>query len=113
MVTLQNNVPFYQPLHELIKIIGHLFTLDRVILFGSVARHEADAESDIDLLIITQIPLKRTQRHQITDATCEINLKYGTNFSTLVVDKENWHHGFISFLPIHTEIEREGIIVNK
>lgn len=80
-------------------------------LFGSVVRGEADEESDIDLLVVTKQPLNRRERHQITDIVCEINLDYGTNFSTLVVDSEAWEHGPISLLSIHEEVQREGVLV--
>lgn len=80
-------------------------------LFGSVVRGEADEESDIDLLVITKQPLNRWERHQITDIVCEVNLEYGTNFSTLVVDSKAWDHGLISLLNIHAEVQREGVLV--
>jgi len=40
-----------------------------------------------------------------------INLRYGTNFSTLVVDLNLWEDGFVSVLPLREEILKDGIIV--
>ena len=60
------------------------FHVVRVLLYGSVARGEADEESGIDLLILTAKPLSRPARHDITDVVFDVNLHYGTNFSTLV-----------------------------
>jgi hypothetical protein len=54
-----------------------------------MARGEADEESDSDLLV-TLTKLTRFERHEITDSVFEINLKYDTNFSTLVIDNESW-----------------------
>lgn len=87
------------------------FNIDEIILFGSVARGEADEESDIDLLIIIRKPFDRPLRYQITKLFFEINLEYETSFSSLVVDKKNWEEGPISILPIHDEILNEGIAV--
>jgi uncharacterized protein len=98
-----------QALAELRQRIIGTFDIEAINLFGSVSRGEADEESDIDLLIITRIPLRRIVRHQITDIVCEINLKYDTNLSTLVVDQESWNTGVFSVLPLHDEILREGI----
>lgn len=80
-------------------------------LFGSVVRGEADEESDIDLLVITRQPLNRRERYHITDIVCEINLEYGTNFSTLVIDSDAWNHRPISLLNIRAEVQREGVLV--
>jgi predicted nucleotidyltransferase len=100
-----------QALRKIKTIVTSQFEVERVILFGSVVRGEADKESDIDLLIVTKRPLNRWERHQITDVVCEINLEHGTNFSTLVVDSDAWDHGPISLLSIHEEIQQEGVLV--
>jgi hypothetical protein len=53
--------------------------------------------------------MERVKRHQITDITFDINLKYDTNFSTLVLDKETWENGEFSVFPLKEEILRDGI----
>ncbi|HAR46158.1 MAG: hypothetical protein A2X56_10700 [Nitrospirae bacterium GWC2_57_13] len=87
------------------------FDILSITLFGSAARGEAEEGSDLDLLVITSRPLPRAVRHQITDIVFEINLKFGTNFSTLVVDRESWDSGLYSVLPLRDEIVREGVPV--
>jgi predicted nucleotidyltransferase len=91
--------------HRLPSSLG----IQSISLYGSVARGEADDESDIDLLIVTEHALKRPMRHQITDIICEINLQYDTNFSSLVVDRNAWENGVFTILPLKEEILREGI----
>jgi predicted nucleotidyltransferase len=100
-----------QALDELRRRLLGSFDIEAMNIFGSVMRGEADEESDIDLLIITARPLQRPLRHQITDIVFEINLRYGTNFSTLVVDRASWETGMLSVLPLHDEIVREGVAV--
>ncbi|MBN1508044.1 MAG: nucleotidyltransferase domain-containing protein [Sedimentisphaerales bacterium] len=80
-----------------------------IVLYGSYARGLGDDESDVDLLVVTNRPLTRCERHEITDAVFEVNLRHDTNFSTLVVDQESWEGGIISVLPIRDEIIRDGI----
>jgi len=109
------NISLSPEIHKaLIKLknkILAMFDIQSLILYGSVAREETDNESDIDLLIITKQILTRFQRHKITDMVFDINLRYGTNFSTLVVDLNSWEDGFVSVLPLREEILKDGIII--
>ena len=98
-----------QALVELRERLSGGFDIEQLTLYGSVSRGEADEESDMDLLIITRRLLHRRIRHQITDIVFEVNLKYDTNLSTLVVDRESWEGGVFSLLPVQDEILREGI----
>ena len=100
-----------QGLSELRNALSGMFDVISITLFGSAARGEADPESDTDLLIVTGRALPRSVRHQITDIVFDINLRCGTNFSTLVVDRASWDAGLYSVLPLHDEIEKEGVLV--
>ena len=100
-----------QALSELKQELVRHFDVDSLVLFGSVVRGEADYESDIDLLVLTARKLDRTSRHEITGVVFEINLKYDTNISTIVVDSNTWDTGLISVLPIRDEVHSEGIVL--
>jgi predicted nucleotidyltransferase len=99
-----------QALKELQKRLLDQFDIEALILYGSVARGEADEESDVDLLVVTPQPLSsRSARHAITDVVFEVNLHHGTNFSTLVVDRDAWEAGVFTVLQLRDEILRDGI----
>ncbi len=100
-----------QALNEIKQKVNKRFSIEDYILYGSAARGEADEESDLDLLIVTSDALTRFKRHEITDIVFDVNLKYDSNFSTLVVDQETWETGIISVLPLRNEILRDGIRV--
>ncbi len=106
--TVTENV---QALKELKRRLSDAFDIEKMILYGSVARAEADEESDSDLLILTNQPMKRFERHRITDVIFEVNLRHGTNFSSLVVDRASWEAGPLSVLPICGEVRRDGIVI--
>ncbi len=113
MNTIENEIltrTQMQALNEIKKMIRNKFDIENIILYGSSVRGELDEESDIDLLIITKKALSRKIRHKITEIVFEVNLKYETNYSTFVVDHDSWENGPYSILPIHEEIEREGVI---
>ena len=85
------------------------FRVDRLVLFGSLVRGESDAESDVDLLIVLTERPTYEMRDGITSLILDINLEYGTNLSELIVDRQTWDYGPPSALPVHQEIEEEGI----
>lgn len=100
-----------QALVEIKRRLLERFDITTFVLYGSVARGQADEESDVDLLVVTSKALSRFERHEITNVVFEVNLHYDTNFSTLVVDLKSWETGIISVLPVHDEIIRDGIQV--
>ena len=93
------------------RLLTDLDFVESLTLFGSTARGTAQDGSDIDLLVLTSRPLDNRARHKITDIEFEVNLKYGTNFSTLVLDADEWEVGIASVLPIKRAILRDGIAV--
>jgi predicted nucleotidyltransferase len=101
----------YQALTELRQRVGGICAIEQIILYGSVARGEADEESDLDLLLVTEQPLTRPVRHEITDVVFEVNLRYGTNISTLVIDRNSWEKGPVSVLPLRDEILKDGVVL--
>ena len=98
-------------LADLLHRLYDQFHVVSVILYGSVARGEADEESDTDLLILTAAPRARPARHDITDVVFDVNLRYGTNFSTLVLDQDAWETGAVAVLPLKEAIVQDGILL--
>ena len=90
-------------------ILREHFPVEQVVLFGSKARGEDDAESDIDLLMLTSRALSYDEKTQITNALYDLQLELEVVISTLVVPTEEWKHGLYQVLPIRHKIEQEGV----
>ena len=86
------------------------FPVERVVLFGSKAHGTDDAESDIDLLVLTSKRLDWRERDRITDALFDVEMAHGVVLSTLVVSLDEWERGRAAILPIHAEIESTGVL---
>lgn len=80
----------------------------RLILFGSRAKGDYDSESDMDIAIIVR-GLTREIKNEILGMVADIELKYLTPLSTLVISEDD----FISLKKrerrIALDIEKEGI----
>jgi predicted nucleotidyltransferase len=87
------------------------FDIDRIVLFGSVARGEADEESDVDLLVVLKDRPDHQLENRISSMILDINLEHDTNLSALVVDRDAWDRGMISAMPIHDEVEGDGVLL--
>jgi predicted nucleotidyltransferase len=98
-----------EALRALRNRVGAEFRVDRIVLFGSVVRGTSDEESDLDVLIVLQEPADHQVRNRISRVILDINLEYDTNLSGLVVDQKAWDGGLLSVLPIHDEVEEQGV----
>jgi predicted nucleotidyltransferase len=78
------------------------------VVYGSKARGDYDTESDIDIAIIIQ-GLSRELKNQIYDMVADIELKYFTPLSTLVLSKEDFKFLKKRERRIALDIEKEGI----
>lgn len=83
--------------------------LKRILLYGSCARNEATAESDIDLAVVLAgdvVPGKEIDR--MIDIITDINLEYGVLLSVYPVSEEDYRS---TNSPLLMNIRREGIAV--
>jgi predicted nucleotidyltransferase len=68
-------------------------------LYGSFARGEQDAKSDVDVVVV----LDRVERYgaevdRTGPLTSELSLKYGLSISRVFVSREDWTGGDLPFL---------------
>ncbi|MCD8326707.1 MAG: nucleotidyltransferase domain-containing protein [Lachnospiraceae bacterium] len=106
--TINRIVQIYS--REAAKIFGD--KLRAVILFGSYARGDFDEESDIDLMVLLDLP-----REQITDArkkmriiADKLDMEYNCVISA-VFQSYDFYEDYKSASPFYQNVEREGILV--
>jgi predicted nucleotidyltransferase len=91
------------------EILRQDWPVERIVLFGSKARGEDGAESDIDLLVLTRRRLTWEERGRAVDSLFDLQLERRVVISLLMTSAEEWEQGAYRVMPIRGEIERDGI----
>ncbi len=86
---------------------GHL---RGVILFGSYARNEASDDSDVDILILVDLPREEipSHRRQIAEITSEYLFSNNLLIAP-IIENEEFFNQRRHFLPFYRNVDREGV----
>lgn len=95
-------------IQEVKKILGD--RVKKVILYGSYARGDFNKDSDVDIMILTDLNEKEIEeyRDKISDIAFDIELENEIYISPIVknVDKYNAR---INVIPFYMNIKKEGV----
>ncbi len=80
-----------------------------IVLFGSKARGEGDAFSDLDILIIVDSRIDRELRETISDISYPLELEFNVVFGKIIENKAVWNTPLSRSMPLHWNIDREGV----
>ena len=97
---------------EQIKTVVHGFLPEAtVILYGSVARGTQRADSDYDILVLSEKRLTCPEEDAIWDALYEIQLEEEVLISTIFIARSDWDTPLHSAMPFHQEVERDSVLL--
>ena len=94
-----------------VQLLKKKLSPEMVILFGSKARGDYDEHSDIDLLVISPMPLHWKEEKAVVEALFDIGMKYDVLFSPLFISTEEWEAGMFREFPLYQQITRDGAVV--
>ena len=80
----------------------------RIVLYGSVARGEDTAESDVDIAVFVPSRMDRETEERLSDAVVDLNLKYDKVFSVIDIDEQTYLK-WRKVTPFYQNVDREGI----
>jgi predicted nucleotidyltransferase len=93
-----------------IPIFGN--KLKKVILYGSYARGDYDAESDVDVMFLVDEDDEnlRTYRKPIRIVESEIDFKYDVLLCGIVQNQDKFYQ-YINDIPFYSNVYKEGVVM--
>lgn len=87
--------------------------VDRIILYGSYARGDNSADSDVDIVAIVHGDREYLQEKlkEIWDTSAELELEYETIISPTVIPYEEYKR-YQNDIPYYCNIEQEGVEIS-
>lgn len=82
-----------------------------VLLYGSLARGTAGPESDWDILVLTDQPISPAEEERVRGAVYAVELEHDVVLSLLLYAKQDWDDPHHRGMPLHQEVEREGLVL--
>ena len=87
--------------------------IQQMILFGSYARNDADDGSDIDVLVLTDLPREVIRQYtwELGALASELLLNHGIVVSPII---ENWDYfrSHRDVLPLFRNVSDEGVVIS-
>lgn len=105
------NVILKQFIEEVSKLLGN--RLKKVILYGSYARGDYNKNSDIDIMILTDLNDQELAKYRIKirDLACDLEAENDIIISPLVRNIEKYNNR-IDVVPFYMNIQKEGVILH-
>ena len=97
---------------ELRKVLDN--KLSKVIVYGSYARGDYNASSDIDVMVLVKMSDEeiRAVKNEIYDIAFDIELSTGIEISPVIKNEEQYEY-WVDTLPFYRNVREEGVVISE
>jgi predicted nucleotidyltransferase len=103
------------------QVVNHLITriqqqlagdVEKIILYGSYARGEAEPDSDVDIIALICFDSYNVDeaRELLVDIALELSLEFDLNISIMPQDYNEFEK-WLPYIPFFQNVKREGIVL--
>jgi predicted nucleotidyltransferase len=96
-------------LRKVKQAVGEVEPDAEIVLYGSQARGDSDAQSDWDFLILVNGRVTDDRVDRIRHRLYEVEWEFGEVLSSIVRNRQEWDSLPLSGTPFHRSVETEGV----
>lgn len=102
---------FQEIIQRLVPGLTNIFgsAIDRIILYGSVARGTDTEESDMDIAVIVH-GYTESMHEQMTELAVDLELEYGRVLSIMLIDYRSFTE-WENVMPFYKNVKKDGIVL--
>ena len=101
-------------LEQYVREVQNLYGthLKQVILYGSYARGDFRADSDVDIMILLHLPDLKSKAYsqRLSCLTYDFNMEHGVEIKPIVKSAAHFEKWAANY-PFYSNIQREGVIL--
>lgn len=92
-------------------LVSRRAQVNKMILFGSRARGDADPQSDMDVVVVLESTVDGEAKDYVSDCAWEAGFDHGIVVVPLVFGRDEWEHGPERQSLLVLAVESEGVPV--
>lgn len=90
--------------------------IDKIILYGSYARGDYNKDSDIDIMILTDLSDDEIAEYRTKIYDIAYDIEYENDFDICIsplLKNTNKFDYWVEALPFYTNVKNEGVVLNE
>ena len=90
------------------------YKINKIILYGSYARGDYSENSDLDIMILTDLSEDEIvdKRTEVWDVASDVGLENNIMISVILKNIEDYNY-WLDTLPFYMNVKKEGVVISE